>query len=729
MQTGRSRRSFPAGVCMKEWYTAQEIADMTLPKLPFTKRNCNKKASRENWNYRERAGNGGGREYHISSLPLESQAALVERFVVKKDDVQRAVIEAPEQGNQRRFDARLIILRHYEIHVAEMALSQGKAQTTFCLMYKGRMIDGMPGWVYESVPDLTDRTLRRWRKARREEQYAVLKKSQNNRTGTSFLERAQGGKVAQYIGGLILAKPFLNAGHLRDLCLAEFGNTVKIGDAEIPMPDLRLFQMHVKSWKERNADMLMKLTDPDGFKNRMMMAVGKADAGIERLNQRWEIDASPADVLCTDGRHCIYAVIDVWSRRALFSVSPTASAEGALLLVRKAIMAWGVPEEIKTDNGSDFVSRRFQQALLHLGIDQPVATPFSPEQKAFVERVIGTMQHQLMPILPGFIGHNVGDRKKIEARRAFAQRLGADDKNALAVEMSAVDLQTALDRWASDKYACAPHAGLNGSSPRTKALGWTQPVRRIENERALDLLLSPIAGQDGLRTVGKKGLAIDSAFFYGEGLEIMVGRQVFVRHDPSDMGRVFVFSTGDGTFICEAICMEREGADWSEAAAIAKANQKEFHKEQTKEMQRQKRAITAGRVAEQYLSHAAKNAAQIVSLPMPSVPHTSPALEAAASVYDASSTNSPSDRAERDGTASLLHFEPKKRPTTEQDDRNRWLKRAKALYARQAVGDVLTVADATWLARTESQSWFKAELEFEALQQKAAAAIPPTHPT
>lgn len=62
---------------MKEWFTTTELAG--LPGLPSTDRNVRARAKREQWQSRPRAASGGGREYHISSLPAETRAALLLR--------------------------------------------------------------------------------------------------------------------------------------------------------------------------------------------------------------------------------------------------------------------------------------------------------------------------------------------------------------------------------------------------------------------------------------------------------------------------------------------------------------------------------------------------------------------------------------------------------------------------------------------------------------------------
>lgn len=49
------------------------------PGLPALACNIARKAARESWPYRRRKGRGGGREYPLSCLPLETQLAIVER--------------------------------------------------------------------------------------------------------------------------------------------------------------------------------------------------------------------------------------------------------------------------------------------------------------------------------------------------------------------------------------------------------------------------------------------------------------------------------------------------------------------------------------------------------------------------------------------------------------------------------------------------------------------------
>ena len=56
-------------------------------------------------------------------------------------------------------------------------------------------------------------------------------------------------------------------------------------------------------------------------------------------------------------------------------------------------------------------------------------------------------------------------------------------------------------------YANRPHQGRGGLTPTSCASSWIGPVRMIEDERALDILLSEPA-QGGVRAVHKKGISV-----------------------------------------------------------------------------------------------------------------------------------------------------------------------------------------------------------------------------
>ncbi len=82
-----------------------------------------------------------------------------------------------------------------------------------------------------------------------------------------------------------------------------------------------------------------------------------------------------------------------------------------------------MPQIIKTDNGADYVSKHISRIMAGLSIEQIKCPPFTPEAKPHVEGVLGTFSRDMLELLPGYIGHNVAQRKDIEDRKSFAERL------------------------------------------------------------------------------------------------------------------------------------------------------------------------------------------------------------------------------------------------------------------------------------------------------------------
>ena len=66
---------------MKEWFTAPELEALALTAIAGTERNVRRQAEREGWQSRAAEGRGGGREYHITSLPEAARIELALRSI------------------------------------------------------------------------------------------------------------------------------------------------------------------------------------------------------------------------------------------------------------------------------------------------------------------------------------------------------------------------------------------------------------------------------------------------------------------------------------------------------------------------------------------------------------------------------------------------------------------------------------------------------------------------
>ncbi|BAF88126.1 transposase protein A [Azorhizobium caulinodans ORS 571] len=693
---------------MKSWFTAAEIAGLGLPDIPESERGVRKMAGRDAWPSREREASGGGREYPLSALPTAARAAYVARHLQALDvpvEVVRAAASEPEAElaapaalDQR--DGRLAILAAVEDFAASAGIGRKRADTLFCAAYEAGAVE-VAAWVRAAVRSVTPRTLARWRAAQAAgatHRLAVDKGAA--RRGKGVLEVANAGDVKVFCLALLSRNPLFTADHVRDLVGGQFGPTLEVRGKVLPLPPLRTFQEALKGWKTTHKVELTALTNPDAFKNRYRLSGRGAMAHVQAPNQLWMIDASPVDMLCLDGRHNVYVAIDIFTRRIIAYVTKTPRAEGVSLLMRRAILAWGVPEEVKTDNGADFVAHATRRLFAAIGIRRVTAEAFSPEQKGHVERAIGTFQRGFVRLLPGFIGHSVADRKVIEARKSFAARLGEDPREALCVELSAAELQRYADAWIASKYDHRPHEGLGGVTPFQAAAASTAPIRTVE-ERALDMLLAPVAGQHGLRTATKSGIRIDGFHYLAP--QVLPETQVMVRMDPADMGRAFLFDPAGITYLGEAICPELAGIDPKLAVEAAKAEQARIIAERTASVRKEARRLTKGpRLIDLALRHTARQAGTLVDFPKAREAHTTPALEAAAEA--ATPRSAPAPRLSDETRALRARLAAEAAPEGAQvrplhateTPKQRW-NRAQALERRLAAGEALAPEETTWL--------------------------------
>ncbi|MGL5166669.1 MAG: DDE-type integrase/transposase/recombinase [Afipia sp.] len=609
--------------------SAAEIAALALPGLPASKRGVLFAAERGAWSSRPREGRGGGIEYAVTSLPPEARIAYVGQNIdavevpasMARDAAAEPNAEAiPVSAAQGR-DARLAVLALCENAATQANVNRKRADILFSDLYNAGALD-VASWIKAEVQHVTPRTLRRWRALDRNGRKSKLAFDRAAaRRGTGTLDRANDGEVRTFILALMAKQQQLTAHHIRALVADRFPQ-VLIGKKLVALPPVRTFQYTLNAWKQTYRVELESIRNPDAFKSKMRFAARNANPA-SRLNEVWQIDASPADMLTTDGRCNIYVCLDIYSRRMVTLVTKTARAAGVGLLIRKAILAWGVPERIKTDNGSDFIAHTTQRLFAALDIEHEKSAPFSPEQKGHVERSIKTLQHGFMRTLPGFIGHSVADRKVIESRKEFSARLGEAAEDMFQIQLSTADLQKRADDWCRDVYGNAAHAGLKGQTPFAVAAMATTKVRRIEDVRALDMLLA-VAGK---RTVTKTGLRINDTHYIGGFLN--VGETVLVRMDEADMGRAYVFKDDGETYLGEAIAPELLGINPAVAIARVRAEQKQFIAERMDGVKRAARKIKAGDFAGAIHRQALLDAGTLIEFPKQSSNHDTPSLAAA----------------------------------------------------------------------------------------------------
>ncbi len=648
---------------MKEWFSARELAGK--PGMANGVDPINRKAKRNAWQSRPRNSRGGGLEYHVSSLPEETRRALAEeeepvmpvpvlpltdgtltgeelgaRLRQETETTEQRRREAKERGladfgklpapRRTEAEARHELLLARDFFLEASGLPKKRGTEMFAAEIRAGRTD-IPGWVRNEVlrkgsPSLSWSTLCRWELAYQEGGIAGLAGKYAPIAGARILPVHQNliiGMMVQFpTSGPVKVMAALEARHSRDA-----------------LPSESAVRRFMAAWKEQNASAFLYLTNPDEWKSRHMFAFGDADEQVTRLNQLWELDSTPGDVMLTDGRHAVIGVIDVFSRRTKHLVTPTSRATAIAALFRRAVLDWGVPETVKTDQGQDYTSRHLVRILDNLGVQHLLCRPFSPEQKPHIERALQTMSHGIVELLPGYVGHNVVERKAIEARRTFADRLMSKGET-VEVPLTAAQFQAVLDRWTEAVYHQNPHRGLEGKTPAEVARAWTEPVRRITDERALDLLLSP-APKEPFRTIQKKGISVDGAWFVAPELAGHEGERVQVLLDVTDLGAIHLFRA-EGEYLCTARNGMAAGVDRAEVAARAKRTQMKIVRETRKELRRVAAQVAVETIHEEILGHRESKIVKVREFPKVADPHLTDALtEAARAVADRDRATSP----------------------------------------------------------------------------------------
>lgn len=675
---------------MTAYATAAELA--SLPGFPTSERRAREAAARMGLPSRPRAGRGGGLEYAVDALPPAARQEWAARFAAANDDqaIKASVASATEQRAKATRDAALVtgwqkeqqdararVLVLFQRFWASFGGPLTPAMHAFCASWKAGRIQA-DAKSLERFPSISFSTLRAWHLGVQEKGLAAITPREHHRKGQYA---ALAGEVGNAVLACLMEKPHLSAQAIYEILKARFEH----------LPSDRAFRRALAYWKEQNAQLLEAATNPDGWRNKYMSAAGNASEGITEPNQLWQMDSTTGDVMLADGRrHAVVGVIDVYTRRRMFLVTRTSRSGAIMSLIRRAITEWGVPQAIKTDNGRDYTAEQLEAALLGLNIAHPLCAPFSPQQKPHIERAIGNLMHRHFELLEGYVGHSVADRKGIEARRAFSDRI-FDKDEGLQLRLTPEQLQAGIDEYCA-KLHREPRSELGGRTPEQMALGHRPS---IVPERALDVLLAPSA-DGGIRTVGKKGIRIAGGWYSHKLLGGSEGQQVQVKVDESNLGRCWVFDLA-GQYICEALDFQRLGISGSEAAQARKAHQRLVMNESKKALRAAAKqfdmnaAIAA--INQARTDEAVAAAPNVVAIPRPPAVHSSTSIDsitaAGAPLIDeeqlARQQAELAKRLSAPAAVVQLHDTPQQRYA-------RWLK----LDGRVKAGEALSADEANW---------------------------------
>ena len=727
-------------------YTAHQIASY----LMVSKRSIQIRAKEEAWPYTEEKGRGGKiRKYALDNLPAHICVQIKEALIMSNESIAansgRAYLEVEKNlanlskeavalernsnlktlaGLEKidpKANAKVQILELANSFITVNGLGKIAGLKLFSEQYNQSKLD-IPVEYKALIPSVSRNSLIRWQTTINEKGIAALA-LKPKRKGKSIIDSDK--ELRDFCTAMLYEYPHVKATQIKEGLIARFFNTGKALPAETTIRDW------LTRWKRENQALYTKMANPDAWKNKYMSAMGKMDENITRINQLWEFDSTPSDVMLTDGRHSLIGIIDVYTRRTKVVIHPTSDSTGICLVIRKAILDWGIPEIARTDNGKDYTSIQIKSVFDALEIKHETTRPFSGEEKPYIERFFKTFSHDLAELLTGYIGHNVSERQAIEARKTFAQRLLAKqgkEKAAVEINMTAEQLQQFVDKWIDSRYQHKPHSNLGNKTPFDLFAASRDQIRVINDERILDVMLQPIPSNRGLRTVGKEGLKVSGGFYIAPELGAIVGDEVLCKWDPQNVGRVYVFNRITAEFICIAVdhTVESAGMTRQDVAHHAKRTQKAVTAQRLKQLKQTAKSSNVADIANEVLNHYEEQTKALTALPKQRVEHKNIMTQSAITALDSkpSKTYSGSELSEFEKRRKQLEEETKALNVnavpmfnTPQD---------KAMYhKKQRFQNQLNEVDALWLNTWEMNNRTLSQRLDDTLNEMNAAAAAP----
>ena len=296
-------------------------------------------------------------------------------------------------------------------------------------------------------------------------------------------------------------------------------------------------------------------------------------------NEWWVADNHTFDVLTLgpDGnKHRLYLTAFIDARSGVFTgwhVTETPSAYAVLLALRRGILERGIPENILTDNGSDFCAwdvggrghrkknaeaeaNRPPTIMEHLGIGFHTALPKNAQAKP-VERKFLDVKGQFSRLWATYTGGNVTE--KPECLKKVLKK-GHVPTDAEFIE--------AVDTLIRGFFNMQPYSGPVAADRKY--------IREDVYAMRMGVLRKPATPED-LRlmmmrttrpqTVGQRGVKIKVGgvyleYFTQDFLWEWQKKKVYVRYDPDHLETCCVYDAEEKKFICELPLDQRLTMEW-----------------------------------------------------------------------------------------------------------------------------------------------------------------------
>jgi len=200
-------------------------------------------------------------------------------------------------------------------------------------------------------------------------------------------------------------------------------------------------------------------------------------------------------------------------------------------------LAYGIPASLVVDNGKEFIGRDLEDACLLLGIILQYTPVRTPQFKAGVERVFGSLNTMFFHALPGTTFSNPGERGQYNSTQQACVYLSEVDKM--------------LNIFLVDIYAERFHTGLESIPARC----WEEKVRHgfapalPPSAEELSILL----GRTTTRVLHHYGIEFSSLRYNcDELLSLRIrlnGQAAKIKYHPADLSCLYVYDSFERYYI------------------------------------------------------------------------------------------------------------------------------------------------------------------------------------
>jgi transposase InsO family protein len=566
----------------KEWFKASELAG--LCGLPKNVRNITIRASKESWELRKRAGRGGGNEYHISSLPIETQAALVKQFSPSLAPIKKALNDAEFHYSPEE------LWQHYD---AKPQKQKDKAQIKLNLLLQVMALIESSGVTLKSAfllvaeqNDISYRTMQGWyngtpgkagvKNYKRQDWLAALIPGFVGRTATAEMDDQ--------------AWDIFKADYLRDeqpefeACYSRLKRTADENGWTIPSKKtierrIQAIPLSVRVFKREGEEGLIKLypaqqrtveqlhalewINGDGYQHNVFVRLPNGD--IERLKTWfWQ---------------------DVYSRKILgYRVDESENTDSIRLSFGDVVEQFGIPEHATIDNTRAAANKWMTGGVpnryrFKVKEDDPLGLLPSLGVKVHWTSIHAGKGHgQAKPIERSFgvggIGEYIDKHPKFSGAYTGANPMAKPSnygKTAIPLEVFLEVLQQEIIAWnAKEDRRTEVCAGIKSYDQAFNESYQTAVIRKATAEQRRMWMLSAEAikvQKDGTFTLDAgKAIGMGKNRYHAHDLFEHVGQKIVVRFDPQALHQAVYVYTLDSRFICNAQCIDATGFGDTEAA-------------------------------------------------------------------------------------------------------------------------------------------------------------------